>query len=384
MFLKTEKIPVFSKKLPGSIWGITTFFNPADYVNKLENYKKFRRSLKQQGLKLLTIELAFFNKEFKLTKNDADILIQVRGDEKNIIWQKEALLNLGIKKLPDGCDKIVWLDCDIIFENDNWIKETSESLEKYKIIQPFSWSFRLVKNNKRKSFKETKLGEKNGERLYGVVYGALTKGKNVLHWGYYEDHGHTGFAWAARKEIFDKIGFYDRALLYSGDLLMAMGFYGVKAFHMRMNENLYNDYAIWADKIEKNIAGSISCTPGNVLHLWHGSFSNKCYHHGYYDILVKNNFDPRKDIKKNEKGILEWSSGKPRLHKCVREYFFIRREEGFKFNLKTSFYLLKGLLSNFHLGIFDLIDSKIGLLGKFLQKKLPKLYYNLKNLQKKD
>lgn len=378
-----QETPIYSEKLLGSIWGITTFFNPAGYKNKIENYKKFSQSLKNQGLKLLAVELVFFDKKFELKDNDTDILIQIRGNEKNILWQKEALLNLSLKNLPKDCDKIVWLDCDIIFEDDNWIKETSKLLEEYKIVQPYSWAFRLLKNNKRNSFKNTKTGEQNGQKLHGMIYGIANKGKDVLSWGFYKDHGHTGFAWAGRKKIFDEINFYDRALLYSGDLLMAMGFYGIKNFHMRMNKHLYNDYARWVDKAYNNIAGSVSYIPGNILHLWHGSFSHKRYHYGYHDILIKNNFDPKKDLKKNKEGILEWSSKKYHLHRDIEKYFFVRKEEGFKLSLKTLCYLFQNPISDTYLKISNFVDSKIGLFGKFLQKKSPKLYYNLKNLQKK-
>ena len=108
-----------SKELLGSFWGITVFFNPAGYKNKYENYRIFRDSLKRQGLKLLAVELSFGDR-FELKSTDADLLIQIKGDSRNIMWQKERMLNIGLDKLPKDCDKIAWLDCDVIFKNNNF------------------------------------------------------------------------------------------------------------------------------------------------------------------------------------------------------------------------------------------------------------------------
>ena len=108
-----RKPPIFEEILPGAFWGITVFFNPTGYKNKIENYRRFRESSKKQGLNLLCVELAFGGKNFEVSKEDADILVQLRGGD--ILWQKERLLNIGLERLPKDCDKIAWLDCDIIF-----------------------------------------------------------------------------------------------------------------------------------------------------------------------------------------------------------------------------------------------------------------------------
>ena len=58
------------EKLNGTFWGITTYYNPQKYRNKIENYRKFRNASKRQGLKLLTVELAFGDNDFELKKSD--------------------------------------------------------------------------------------------------------------------------------------------------------------------------------------------------------------------------------------------------------------------------------------------------------------------------
>lgn len=41
-----------SRSLPGELWGITTYFNPAGYKTKSTLYRLFRESCKNQGLNL--------------------------------------------------------------------------------------------------------------------------------------------------------------------------------------------------------------------------------------------------------------------------------------------------------------------------------------------
>ena len=141
--IKFEPPPKFEASLNGEFWGITVFFNLSGNKNKIKIYRKFREFSKKQGLKLLAVEAVFKNAPFELEKDDAEIIIQLRTN--SILWQKERMFNEALSKLPKSCDKIVWIDCDIIFSNKNWVKETSELLQSYFVIQPFQYSIRLPK-----------------------------------------------------------------------------------------------------------------------------------------------------------------------------------------------------------------------------------------------
>ena len=81
----------------GDLWGITTYFNPAQYKRKLQNYHQFRTASKKQGLPLIVVELAFGEHKFELTKDDAEIVIQRRCN--TVLWQKERLLNIALEFL---------------------------------------------------------------------------------------------------------------------------------------------------------------------------------------------------------------------------------------------------------------------------------------------
>ena len=113
------------------LWAITCYFNPIDYKRRLENYHTFRRNL---AVPLVTVELSF-DGNFQLQHGDADILVQLHG--RDVLWQKERLLNVALQSVPDTCDKIAWLDCDVVFESDDWAEHTSRALDHFGLVHLF-------------------------------------------------------------------------------------------------------------------------------------------------------------------------------------------------------------------------------------------------------
>lgn len=319
-------IPKYPEKLNGSFWGLASFYNPCGYRNKISNYRKFRASLKKQGLKLLCVELAFNDAPFALEEDDAEILVQLRG--KTVLWHKERLINIGLKHLPPDCDKIAWLDADIIFCNDRWVEQTAKLLEDYVIVQPYSFVVRLPKGIYHITRDKLPFGNMEGQKIHGMGYGIVNFGRGQM--SAFLKHGHTGFAWAGRRSVFDKCGFYDKLVLGSGDSFMGHAFYNNtkgSLIHNLSSEKMILDQEKWADRIYKEVQSSVFYTSGLLLHLWHGQHRNKLYFFRF-SVLKKYNFDPDIDIKKDENEIWAWASDKPRLHAWAKKYFWLRNEEG--------------------------------------------------------
>ena len=143
--------------------------------------------------------------------------------------------------------------------------------------------------------------------------------------------GRIGYARASRREIFDTCGFYDHLILGSGDLVMAYAFYGIQednVYYKRIitSEDLSSDRQVWAEAMFAKVRGSVYYTSGLAMHLWHGERINRNYENR--DLILKNHdFNLFKDVKKNDKGVWEWSSDKPELHQAVIDYFFERNED---------------------------------------------------------
>jgi len=303
-------IPQFPKKLEGSFWGMTAFFNPVHYKNKAENYRKFRQNSKKQGLKLLCVELAFNGQPFELVNEDADILIQVRAN--SIMWQKERLLNIGLKHLPEDCDKVAWIDCDVIFKNDNWIREASEFLERFIIVQLFSF-----------------IAYTPEDFYFGMAYAFAMVG-NFLFDSYLgkDFPGRAGGAWACRRDILEKCGFFDGCIFGSNDGIMAYAVCGVDKFSTFdfFSKPLTLKQSAWHKKAYSIFCGSCFYVDGILVHLWHGELDKRQYALRE-DIGRKYNFDPAVDIKMNEEGCYEWASDKIGMHQDICKYFLDRHEE---------------------------------------------------------
>lgn len=321
----------FPKKLPGAIWGIVAYFNPMGYKNKYENFVLFRKSLKKQGLKIIVVELEFDESPFEIKKNDAEILVQLRADrKKSTMWQKEALLSIALKHLPKDCDKVVWMDSDIVFLDNGWVKKTAKALEDYIIVHPFRLSIQL--KNGESPFKKIneadyKYGYLTGKKAFGSVY--WYSNKNILN--SISDCRHPGYVWAARREYIERVGFFDLGIIGSGDTYMFFGFsYNNTAWiFQRLSIKLARAYKRWVIKARKNSKNSLGYIDGIIVHLWHGEKQNRFYNERQI-VLIKHDFDPKKDIKKNKDGVFEWASKKSKLFDDVNNYFLARGEESTK------------------------------------------------------
>jgi hypothetical protein len=82
----------------------------------------------------------------------------------------------------------------------------------------------------------------------------------------------------------------------------------------------------WAEPIFDAIKGDVGYVPGDVYHLWHGSFEDRRYVERYHRLAAFD-FDPETDIALSDTGLWSWSSDKPEMHAFVREYFASRNED---------------------------------------------------------
>ncbi len=322
------RIPKLRQQLPGEIWGITTFFNPAKFKNKINNYQIFRKSLKRQGLNLLVIELIFDGNNFEIKKKDAEIVIQIIGKRSNIMWQKERLLNLALARLPDNCDKIIWLDCDLLFTKEDWVREVAKKLEFYPVLQPFAWSVRLKKTDPPIRPKG-KLPRANQERssFHGIAYGVAKYGREVLE-QQYNNFGHPGYAWAIRREFITRIGFFDCAILGSADHLMAFGFFGIerKADSQKYCSSIMQAWKLWREKIQNSEIGQVGYCGGTVLHLWHGDIIDRKY--GERDSILRSaKFQINKDLDIDSSGLWYWKNNNQKFRSKIENYFKMRHED---------------------------------------------------------
>lgn len=310
------------------MWGVTTYFNPSGYATKFENLQVFASSIRRQGLKLCIVELAYSDGAFRVPEAWADLLLRVKANA--ILWHKERLLNLGVVRLPSDCESVVWLDGDILFDNAHWVEETIQLLKKHKVVQPFqtaAWLPRGARDGQMSARDASEILAKPG-----IAY-ARQQRRYPQGLEYRPDLAHPGFAWAARRDVLEPRGIYDKFVVGGGDYfnMLAMFFDSTLVAHPKvsacLSEEQASDFQCWVDGFHRAVDGDVASTPGTVFHLWHGDLANRRYI-DRYEILRRHHFDPRRDLIADRHGCWSWTARKPDLQRMVAEYFAGRLEDG--------------------------------------------------------
>jgi hypothetical protein len=305
------------------LWAITCYFNPVGYQRRLQNYNTFRRNL---NVPLVTVELAYRD-GFELPADAADVLIRLRGG--HVLWQKERLLNLALEALPANCNAVAWLDCDIVFEDDDWADRASRALDRYPMLQPFERVYepsaegwdgaRRIAVDARPGYSVAHLlarGEVTPEFLRGIIR--------------VNQRGTAGLAWVARREVLDRDGFYDACVMGSGNRAMLGGALGkpADAIHfLRMGPRWAEHYLAWAERHAERVGADIGCVEGSLIHLWHGDLEHRRYQDRHCDFSAYG-YDPSTDVTLDDSGCWRWNSEKREMHAFVAQYFRERREDG--------------------------------------------------------
>jgi len=286
-----------------------------------ENYDLFRRYLKAP---LLTVELAY-GEGFELSEKDAEILIQLRG--RDVLWQKERLLNMAVQALPPGCRKVVCLDCDVVFESRDWLERTVRQLDRALLVQPFSHLRRMPADWVPAHGPAEPAGSLSGPpcQIASGVPLEICLGMPAE-----QVKCSTGAAWAGHREFLEQHGFYDACVIGGGDSAFVRAAYGRFDDAMRlqhMNSARREHYMAWAQPFHAAVQADVTFVEGNLLHLWHGSPQDRRYR-GRLEKFEVFQFDPFKDIAMDDNGAWRWTSDKPEMHEYIRGYFAARREDG--------------------------------------------------------
>lgn len=285
---------------------ITSFFNPKNYVNLRANYIKFSTEVEKHA-NLFPIELSFNNEFFIQSKN----VIRIKGDETNVLWQKERLLSIALENLPEEYTNVAWLDSDILFENENWVEDINTALESFKVVQVYEKAQRLDADGK--------IGITSEGIVKALENPKYTKVPNTMI-------GITGFGWAIRREVIDELKFLDTQIVGGADALMYFSFFGIKdaPIHNQLSAKWIQYIEPWIDRATNIVNGSVGYVRGTITHLYHGTTQKRNYH-GRYDLLKSINFDPGNDLQLSDNGM--WQFKDSSLNTEIAKYFDSRDED---------------------------------------------------------
>ncbi|HVM33649.1 MAG TPA: hypothetical protein VMU88_10975 [bacterium] len=293
---------------------LSTYYNPHHFKTRLENARVFTDQLNRSGMHWLMVECAFQDQSFQLP--DSDQLHRIRGND--VLWQKERLLNLALGQIPGRFTKIAWVDNDILFENPLWAVQASRLLEDFAVVQPFETV--------------TMLSPESEPFDYSGLGAVYARDPDALRSGNFEAHGHTGFAWTARRDIFERHGFYDRFVGGGADEVMAHAFGGdwdSPCLKKSTGGNAAQEAHVipWCEKIHSAVGSKIGYVEGRALHLWHGEIQNRQYLSRASELAALG-FDPEKDLCLTETGLWSFAPHREDLRRWALKYFQGRKEDG--------------------------------------------------------
>lgn len=330
------------------------YSNPFRWRTRRELTNDFRRHMvKTPNVSFHMGELAYGDRPHEVTDPEEDTQdVQLRTTCE--LFHKENILNRVIETFPSDWKYGAWVDADFHFTRHDWALEAIHQLQHYDFVQLFSsyadiggenygTGHQVIRTNTGFAFNYIQNGYQLPE---GFVNGGWRDQVSTQSPDGWDDYaaprgmllgqpprrgpvGATGGAWAFRRSAFDAVGgLLDKCILGHGDWFMAFGLVGEDAPDMHV-DGYTQDYrdaiAAWqrnAAKLKRNI-GYIDCF---CTHHFHGSKANRGYA-SRDTILVKNQFAPSTDLRKDWQGIWQITPDKPQFRDDVRRYFISRSED---------------------------------------------------------
>jgi hypothetical protein len=310
---------------------ISCYFNSEKSPYRLSAFKTWYESIKHLNHRIIecvigdgTPELGFLN--------DKDITVI---NTPNLLWHKEAILNKIISELPEKFEYVFWVDADVIFTNLDWLVDGVKELQTNNIVQPFEYCVHLEKGQSRPTFNMDVVSQsKVPNRLNNRVWRSFSANfVTKTNWDSenYNDHGHVGFAWGARRDILEAVPLYDKALIGGADHIMAHAAVGqipcsciTKAFTDNLEE--INE---WSHRFAYVINGKLGYVKGNLFHIWHGDIEKRQYLKRIQDFTSTN----KNITERDEHGLHVTKTG---IDEPYIKQYFQHREEGNKTSLHSG------------------------------------------------
>ena len=294
---------------------ITVMSNPCNFRKRVILAKEFINRMEfEENVTLYVVELAYGNEPFYITDPENARHLQLRADSAAILWHKENMINIGVKKLlPASWKAMAWVDADVEFDSPSWASETLRILNGARdIVQLFSHCIDMGPDMKAMRIFQS----------FGFQY---NKGFDYTLGGV--NYFHPGFAWAITRKAYDKLGgVYEHAMLGSGDNVVAMSLIGQAIQTVNRGEtDAYKKHTLDYEKRMKRLR--VGYVPGVIRHHYHGSKLNRGYNNRW-KILIKHDYDPIAHVTYDENGLLVPTPACPKeLLQDIRDYFFSRFED---------------------------------------------------------
>jgi hypothetical protein len=300
------------------LWVIAVVSNPQRYCSRYKLFNEFKNRTLRAGANLFIVETALGDRPFEVTTG-AENELQLRTTHE--LWHKERMINLGVERLPRDWQYVAWVDADVTFAREDWVEETVHQLQHYDVVQMFHNALDMGPEG----------------QVLNIVEGFMScfiNGKprpqfNEYYYASGHPEWHPGYAWAARREAFDKLGgLIDTAIVGAADRHMAWGMLGVVDGSIPTNASAgYRDkIANWTERANTHVRQNVGYVPGALFHHWHGKKRDRRYH-DRWQIIVNHQFEPEKDLRRDWQGLWAFTNDGLRMRNDIRGYFQSRNED---------------------------------------------------------
>jgi hypothetical protein len=321
-------------------WVITPVSNAVRFKRRYELYWQFKEMCDAAGVNLITVEMAFGNRDFMCTQPCNPNHVQVRSIDE--LWNKENLINIGIQRmmaLDPLAREVAWVDADCapMRTPRDWFEETWHQLQHFEFVQMWEKmidldiAFNLIAERPSFMYHYFKYGEPNP--IDKIIIGKSEDYYDGQKWTK-RSFGAPGLAWAANVDALNKMGgkLLDRCILGAGDWYMAHALIGSinETIGSDKSSGAYAKYLLtWQERAERWIKRDIGVVGGTVYHYYHGDKINRKYG-SRGAILTRANYDPDVDVKYDSYGVLQletWTPHQIALRDEIRKYMRERNED---------------------------------------------------------
>lgn len=294
---------------------IAVISNPMRFHSRYRIFREwYEHMINTPHVNLIVVETAFGDRKHEVTQENNPNHLQLRTMQE--LWQKESMINLGVRLLPRDWKYVAWVDADVFFRDEDWAIETIHALQHYDVVQPWSECIDLGPRG-------------NAMSLFRSFCSLASKDTKMQ--ARPDDpypYGHSGFAWACTRRFWEEThGLIDFAILGSADHHMAWALIGEveKSVHGHSHEEFKQRCKDWQRLAYGVTKGNLGYVPGRLEHHFHGPKAKRKYRERW-QILVKHQYSPLQDLGHDDQGLV-YLKGKPELQADIIKYMHGRSED---------------------------------------------------------
>jgi hypothetical protein len=291
-----------------NLYIILPYYNYFDNEYRVSNILRFIETYRTiDNCKIVVVE--GLTAESQPLKDLSDkIFKHIKYNIPQKIWVKENLINLVLQNhLPEDYKFFCWLDCDIFFEDKDWVNHTIDLLSENDAIQMFNFA---INQERRMEFDDIPFNSfETAPTFKGHSVSISQIAYSFNHYDVTDFRPHSGYGWGMTKDFYTKIGkLWDCNIIGSGDSVIARSIVQILTEEQILTRNLLN--VIYSKTYGQQILEyykkfkdcKCSFLPSRIYHFFHGAMKNRLYIERH-NLLRKLNYDASM-INYDENGII--------------------------------------------------------------------------------